>query len=1037
MASLGDIIALVQAAAEIVDYSRDVRHAKEEMQQLHEDIQILEETLKGFLSLSVNITGENKEVFERINSRIKHRMDDLKKKLAQQDNRFEKHMKRLLWPLKKEGLKEDIKDIESLDNQLRKVLQTQELQDQRYQKLVASLTPNIKASIGKTPYRVATLTEGTGEWIWDEEAYQDWGLSGTGILWVHGIQGSGKTGMAEYIGNKLRDEAGDPPEYHVGRVFCDHQTLAGLEDHMDIIMSLWAQLVDSIGGLEISPKVLKEWTTKIETGQLLSRKNLVTFKTEVMSYTIAQAGRTVLILDGLDEVPSSDLQRDLVDTLREIQNANKQCRRMVTSRPYGSISAMFIKDPKLQLEATSHDIELYIRDRISRSGSHFLSRHKTAESIISQLREKCDGTFLMAKLHMDEVLKADNQAKCWSIIRNLPEKASQAYEMGLKRLAEAYTKPEGHLPCNAIQALFWVASTKAPMKAQALRQALAIELTDTDYQAQREICQGVDTLCGEMLIVDPSSQEVQVAHKTITDYLLEPTTQARWFPNVDQHIHLTLIRYLSLNDLNRPLHDSKSIDQFRNRHPLLPYALMYWGEGLSKTIDRAQSYSSLWKETERFLMSSHEAWNSQVLEQVAEMIEKKSQRPLGGYPTPEKAVVPGRIGGLHWAVIFSLKAFVGMLYEHERQSSSKSGISLTPLGLAAAHDRADMAQVLLEAGASVDGDDYNGHYKRPPLYDAMFCGHKDIVSRLLERGACVSLQRTDNDQTPLDLLHETGLEPLVPMIVEAISKRPLMSFHEYLLLVRGAFTKELQMAIRMGLDINQHCGNGKNALDYALELGNKRIISILKDHGAVPRLQWEGWRSGSSGYLHNCPEPYMPGTRIVKERCWGEDEPDEVYSPGGDQPIYDFDISSDLGGNSSHPYLGLNPRDTNSHLLMEVTVDEVIQLPVRTIVFETVSHDQGWSSHKFQHTYLSCTRSWFDMRVCNGSEQSQVFRIQHNVHADESFRMHTNIWDLEELEAVSPLRAELIRGLRHGSKLQIFSHAARGRGWQNIVSMVR
>lgn len=199
---------------------------------------------------------------------------------------------------------------------------------------------------------------------------------------------------------------------------------------------------------------------------------------------------------------------------------------------------------------------------------------------------------------------------------------------------------------------------------------------------------------------------------------------------------------------------------------------MYWGDDISKILDNLPSNSTLWKETERFLMSPHEAWNSQVLEQVAEMIEKKSRRRLGGYPTPEKVVIPGRIGGLHWAVIFSLKGFIEVLYKHEKQSPIQGGISLSPLGLAAAHSRADIAQALLDAGASADGEDYNGYCKRPPLYDAMLFGHEPTVSLLLERGARVSLQRTDNDQSPLDLLHETGLEPLVPIIVVYFQKTP-------------------------------------------------------------------------------------------------------------------------------------------------------------------------------------------------------------------------------------------------------------------------
>lgn len=466
----------------------------------------------------------------------------------------------------------------------------------------------------------------------------------------------------------MREEAGNPPEYHVGRVFCDHQTLAGLEDYMDIVMSLWSQLVDSMGGLMIPTKVLKEWESKLQ--MVLSRRSEVELKMQVLNYTISQAGKTLFILDGLDEV-LYDHQKDLIEILRGIQRSNQQCRLMITTRPYGSITALRTGEPKLELRATAHDIELYIRDRISRSSSHFLNDHGITATIIRKLREKCDGTFLMAKLHMDEVLKADSASDCLSIIENLPTEASQAYETGLKRLSEDSLKPEGDIPCRPIQALFWVAYAKAPMTAKQLKQALAVELTDITYKRQNEIEKGIDKLCGELLIVDPSTQEVRVAHKTITDYLMKPATRETWFPNIQEHIHLTLIRYLSLTDLNEAIDDPQSIEQFRDRHPLLPYAFEYWGEGISKFLDISKPSSAIWQATERFLMSSHHEWNRLVQVLLARTIRLNSQARFqsrfreAGCVDQENLATIGQMRGLHWAVIFSIDPFVRILCERE------------------------------------------------------------------------------------------------------------------------------------------------------------------------------------------------------------------------------------------------------------------------------------------------------------------------------------------------------------------------------------
>ncbi|KAL7790710.1 hypothetical protein V8C37DRAFT_171506 [Trichoderma ceciliae] len=137
---------------------------------------------------------------------------------------------------------------------------------------------------------------------------------------------------------------------------------------------------------------------------------------------------------------------------------------------------------------------------------------------------KCDGSLLMVKLHMDEVLKATNQKQCRNIFKSLPNTASEAYNIGLKRLSEAAIQQNANsLPRRVIQALFWVAYTKAPMKEKELRQGLAVELEDTDYDEEKEDLTGFDALCGELLLVDTASEEVRVAHKTVTEHLLEET----------------------------------------------------------------------------------------------------------------------------------------------------------------------------------------------------------------------------------------------------------------------------------------------------------------------------------------------------------------------------------------------------------------------------------------------------------------------------------------------------------------------------------
>lgn len=130
MTSVGDVIAIVQATAKAVEFSRNVRQAEKEMQQLREEIRILADTLQSFKAVSADLTGKNKKSFEDINSQIESHMRDLQEKLEPEEKGFKKQVKRFLWPLKKEGLKEAINAIERLDGRLRKVFHTHEIEGQ-------------------------------------------------------------------------------------------------------------------------------------------------------------------------------------------------------------------------------------------------------------------------------------------------------------------------------------------------------------------------------------------------------------------------------------------------------------------------------------------------------------------------------------------------------------------------------------------------------------------------------------------------------------------------------------------------------------------------------------------------------------------------------------------------------------------------------------------------------------------------------------------------------------------------------------------
>ena len=84
----------------------------------------------------------------------------------------------------------------------------------------------------------------------------------------------------------------------------------------------------------------------------------------------------------------------------------------------------------------------------------------------------------------------------------------------------------------------------------------------------------------------------------------------------------------------------------------------------------------------------------------------------------------------------------------------------TAIGLAALRGHIQAVQRLQEAGAPLDGKNWN------PLHYAAFSGHEDIVRLLVERKAPLDA-RAPNRQTALMLAARNGHESVVHLLVEA------------------------------------------------------------------------------------------------------------------------------------------------------------------------------------------------------------------------------------------------------------------------------
>ncbi|ORY24020.1 hypothetical protein BCR39DRAFT_548198 [Naematelia encephala] len=99
---------------------------------------------------------------------------------------------------------------------------------------------------------------------------------------------------------------------------------------------------------------------------------------------------------------------------------------------------------------------------------------------------------------------------------------------------------------------------------------------------------------------------------------------------------------------------------------------------------------------------------------------------------------------------------------------------------------------------------------------------------------------------------------------------------------------------------------------------------------------------------------------------------------------------------------------------------------LRRVVIETLSRDQGWSSHApFYGTYEQ-SYSWFELSLLRSGKEVPNSRIsiQNNVHAGQYLKAHVNVLEIDH---------PFVRMARPGDRIVLWARA-QFPGWRNYVS---
>ncbi|EKJ72290.1 hypothetical protein FPSE_07519 [Fusarium pseudograminearum CS3096] len=916
MTSYGDVRKIIEDVFMIAKTVKTVYKAEEELKELTKETEILSN-----MADDVQKSGSNFESNKDFQSALEETNDliaDLKQHLEKRKKTIDKFLEKLKWPTRKSDFKQDLDKARRLTNLLSQMNMTLSIrhisdikQDELVDDFIKRWTPPMAAELLGAYPRVQ-VTEGTGQWILNNGQYRNWEQSGNGVLWINGLQGCGKTGLAITIDDRLRarqQQRHGPNSLatQVAAVFCYHQIdgMRNLQDHMEILMSLWVQLVKSKPECRQDIAWIKNSKDDHDPAILTGQRRLKVQR-ELLQHALKHSGNTVLILDGLDEVPRN-LQRNVIQDLRSLQRENGYCRILITSRPYDSIARIFKNDPQVYMEAPDVDLTLYMEERFSRQDWDYHCEFRSRD-IIEILLEKCQKSFILTQLIMDEVERADSKAHCERIISELPSTVDEAYRRGINRL-KAESSSDGlvdGLPCMSIQALFWVAFAPSSMTGDHLEHALAIADSSPNSISKVRMWRerGIDSQTGKLVVVDPAHGTLIIAHKTLTSYLTKSETRLEFFPTIHEHIHVVQLKCL-LADHCKSEVLAETEAEYLQQYPLLPYALRNWGDELARVLEPD---TLLWRSTEAFLGTSFHEWNKFVKHHIIQVLIMKSTpflRP--SHVTRQQIMDVGSIDGLYWAVIFDLQGLVPVWIDVDTECLVKDPIPTTPLGLAAVLKNVPMVKLLIKHGAQVNITQRTNILVKPPLYDAVFAGSVSAAELLLQNGADMTSRRGFDDVSPLDLAYESYGYRKSELLISYFPGLNGTSAQVLQFLVKSSYVKELRDAIRGGMDINHPCENGKRALDYALEMEHGEIIKLLRHNGAISNLHWPAEKTKLCPYPMNLREPIAT-------------------------PLVSIEKEYDQEALISH---GKEQRD----LILEIPIHN--NCPIRSIVFETITAHEG------------------------------------------------------------------------------------------------
>ncbi|KAJ7469767.1 hypothetical protein B0H11DRAFT_1731341, partial [Mycena galericulata] len=198
--------------------------------------------------------------------------------------------------------------------------------------------------------------EGTGGWLFEDPAYEEWESGSGRKLLYHGAAGVGKTVLMSMVIDHLINKFKDT-RVAVVYIYLNHQE-TGKQTLSNLFASVWRQLLSNEPVSSAAKDLYRTYHQTSGQPTFGEIQNLLSFE-------LLRWSKIYIIVDALDEYPEAQCQILLLQLAEIIPAPNL----MVTSRPN-----IMVKVPgfrTVEVLANGQDIHNYVEKQISDLFSHY------------------------------------------------------------------------------------------------------------------------------------------------------------------------------------------------------------------------------------------------------------------------------------------------------------------------------------------------------------------------------------------------------------------------------------------------------------------------------------------------------------------------------------------------------------------------------------------------------------------------------------------------------------------------------------------